>query len=186
MKPMLALPLCALLFACDDAPKAQVLPAGAAIPAALFVAADFIADAKPVAELKKTAKVGDSVVLRGRIGGNPAPFVDGAAALTLVDVAEPIVCGPTDGCSTKWDYCCTPADELLPSLATLKLMDASGRPVMASLKGVHGLAEFHLLTVRGKVLSVDARNLVVAPEAIYDAGEDGDGKKGGTPVKKMD
>lgn len=188
MKAFLLPLTCAFLIACgDEAPKAQVTPVAAstaAIPDALFAAADFSAEAKPIADLKKTAKAGDTVVLRGRVGGQ-TPFVDGAAVLTLVDVAQPIVCGPNDPCPTKWDYCCEPPETLLPGLATLKAVDAAGVPLMVSFKGAHGLAEFHLLTVRGKVLACDGKNLVVAPEAIFDAGFDGDGKKAGTPVRGM-
>jgi len=176
-----------LLCACDGAkPKAQVAPPHAAIPAALFAAADFADGAAPIAQLKKTAKVGDTVVIRGRVGGSREPFVEGAASMTLVDPAQPIVCGPDDACRTKWDYCCEPNETLLPHLATVKAVDAAGLPIMASFKGAHGLAEFHLLTVRGKVLSCDGKNLVVAPEALFDAGFDGDGKKTGTPVRGME
>jgi len=189
MKAILIPFTCAMLLACgNEAPKAQLAPlpaASAAIPAALFVAAD-IPGPKPIAEIKKTAKAGDTVVIRGRVGGKETPFVDGAAVVSLVDVATVISCGAMPPPHIRWDYCCTPEDELVASLATLKVADASGNPLMVSLKGSHGLAEFDLLTVKGKVLSVDGQNLIIAPEAIYDAGYDGDGKKGGTPVRPVD
>ncbi len=94
----------------------------------------------------------------------------------------PITCGPDDPRKIKWDYCGAPPEAMVASLATIRAVDAGGKPLPVSFKGAHGLSEFCLVTVKGKVLAVDANNLVVSPEAIHNAGEDGDGKKGGTPV----
>lgn len=102
--------------------------------------------------------------------------------LSLADSAMPITCGPDDPRKIKWDYCGAPPEAMVASLATIRAVDAGGKPLPVSFKGAHGLSEFCLVTVKGKVLAVDAKNLVVSPEAIHNAGEDGDGKKGGTPV----
>src|SRR5262245_59466740 len=68
--------------------------------------------AKGVQELKQQVKDGDEVVVVGRIGGSVKPFT-GRAAFTIVDVSfKPCNEIEGDNCSTPWDYCCDPPDEL--------------------------------------------------------------------------
>ena len=64
----------------SQAAAADTLPAG-------LVLAQAPAGAKDVAAVKKGAKPGDEVVLRGRVGGSVSPFVDGRASFQVVDAS---------------------------------------------------------------------------------------------------
>src|SRR5688572_25046733 len=74
---------------------------GAVIPAAYFVETEPAA-AKPIVEVKKGAKAGDEVVMRGRIAGRRDPFTAGRASFMMTDMSL-AVC--EDGCKTPWDHC---------------------------------------------------------------------------------
>src|SRR5687768_3985668 len=90
----LAVALVALITGCEDrtaappspsTPQAQTAAAGT-LPAG-FVLAEAPAGARDVVALKKEAKVGDEVVVRGRVGGSASPFVEGRASLQLIDAS---------------------------------------------------------------------------------------------------
>ncbi len=141
-------------------------PAGGALPEGLVVEAS-PGDATPVQTLKDTAKVGDDVVVRGRIGGAVDPFADGFAVFSIVDHTEPMSCGP-DHCKTPWDYCCTPGDQLTRAMASVQIVDDDGRPLEGNVVGVQGLEPNRMVTVKGTVAEVvQGRSLVVNADAIH-------------------
>lgn len=110
-----------------DAPSAH---AHAASDSPAWLLAELPADAQGVAALKTTAKEGDTVVLRGRIGGSRSPMTPGSAVFTVVDPALPSCAdNPDDKCRTPWDYCCEPRDVLTANSATVQLVDAEGNPL---------------------------------------------------------
>lgn len=93
-----------------------------------------------VKDAKASAKEGDTIVVRGRIGGRADPVSTSSPVFTIVDLSVPH-CGenPEDGCRTPWDYCCEPAEILKAATATVQLVDGSGGaspidPVAAGLK----------------------------------------------------
>ena len=123
------------------------------------------AGGKGVGEVKEAVKDGDEVTLVGRIGGSAEPFVDGLAAFTIVDPAIPY-CADDEGCPTPWDYCCQ-TDKLPANSATVKLVDAGGKPVAKGARELLGVKELNTVVVRGKAKRDDAGNLTVLADQIY-------------------
>jgi hypothetical protein len=164
------------LTACDKqeskpaAPKpaAAGSPApGATLPASLFLAAQ-PADAKPLEDAKKSAKAGDAVTLRGRIGGSEDPFVSGRAVFTLVGPGlKACSDNADDGCKTPWDYCCDTKEEIAAHSATIQVVDAAGAPLKLSVKGQNGLKELSDVIIVGKVAQAEGSVLVVNASGLY-------------------
>ena len=151
-----------------NVPPAQAASAEA-VPAAI-VLAEAPAGAKDVAALKKEAKPGDEVVLRGRVGGSPSPFVEGRASFQLIDTSLK-ACGegnPSDKCETPWDFCCEEAKEIAAHSASIQVVGADGKPLRAGMKGVGGLKPLSEVTVKGKVANgSDAGVLIVNATGIH-------------------
>lgn len=139
----------------------------AVIPAGLFLEAP-PADAKPVEEVKGTVKAGDTVALRGRIGGADDPFVPGRAMFSLMGPGLPACSdNPEDKCKTPWDYCCESREDIAKHKATIQVVDASGATLKADLKGQRGLKELSEVTVVGTVAQADGDILVVNATGLY-------------------
>ena len=150
-----------------DAGNTSAKQAGA-LPAGLFVTAE-LADAKDVVEAKRDAKGGETIVIRGRVGGSEDPFVAERAIFTIVDKRLPH-CGEMnmdDACKTPWDYCCEPRDKLMEQSATIQIVGADGRPLKAALHNVPELKPTKEIVVKGKVAQKDGdKVLVVNAESI--------------------
>jgi len=172
--------LCALGFAiaitaggCDRKQSTPAKPApsssasAAALPANILLTAE-PADAKTVEELKGQVGVGDTVAIRGRVGGSREPFVAGRAVFTIVGPGLK-ACSetPGDNCSTPWDYCCEPPKDIAAHLATVQVVDAAGATVKADVKGHGGIKELSDVIIVGKVAEADATSLVVSATGIY-------------------
>lgn len=164
----------ALILAGCDKPAANgksQTPAPAAtvsIPASLF-ASEAPADARNVADLKKSAESGQEIVVAGRIGGSVAPFVDGRAVFTLAD-SNMKACDEmkmSDACKTPWDYCCEPRENIVANTMTIQVVDGEGRPLKASLNGHDKLAPGARVIVKGKVAQKQDQTLVVNADSIY-------------------
>lgn len=127
-------------------------------------------NAKDVSDVRKagTLKVGDEVVLRGRIGGSKEPFVAGRAVFTLVGRGIK-ACNenPDDKCSTPWDYCCEPKEQILANAVTVQVTDAKGQVLRTEMKGRHGLKELTEIVVVGKVASADSKSLVLVASGAF-------------------
>jgi hypothetical protein len=138
--------------------------AAAVIPASYFVEKE-PASPKGIVELKKSAKPGDAVVLRGRIAGREDPFTSGRAEFMMTDMA---LATCEDGCPTPWDHCCEGASEIATNAATVQIVDEKGEVIKGDANGVHGLKPNTELVVVGKVKSLDdAGNLVVDATQVY-------------------
>ena len=122
-------------------------------------------DAKPVGDVRASAKDADDVTIVGRIGGDANPWVEGRAAFTIVDPKlEP--CKPDEGCPTPWDYCCS-TDQLPANRALIKVVDGSGSVVEEDARKLLGLKELQTVVVRGKAKRDDAGNLTVLATGVY-------------------
>ena len=167
-----------VLGACEEKPKpaATKPPAPnatspgavgvATLPVGLFLAAE-PAGAKPLEELKKTAKAGESVTLRGRIGGIEDPFVAGRAVFTVMGPGiKACSDNPDDHCKTPWDYCCEPLEELKVGTANVEFREA-GKIVRSSMKGFHGLDHLKEVVVVGKPEKDAAGNVTVVAKGVY-------------------
>jgi hypothetical protein len=147
--------------------------AAGALPDAVRVAKAPAGTAVAVGTLKKSAKEGDEVVLRGIVGGAVDPFVGGRAVMTVADPTAIVHCAAMDmgkdGCKTPWDYCCTPREELLANTATVRVAGPDGKPLNAGLKGWKGIEPLKTVVVKGvvgprpdpAVLVVDAKEIFV-------------------------
>ena len=126
------------------------------------------AGALPVEEVKKTARVGDTVTISGRVGGSKNPFVDERAVFTLVGPGLPACSdNPDDKCSEPWDYCCESKADIAAHSATIQVVETDGRPAAVGLKGAHGMKELSSVSVVGTGGTAEGPNLVVNATKIY-------------------
>ena len=164
----------ALLFAatltltsCADkesaAPEAPKAAPQAALPDSLFAPAA-AADAKPLSEVRATAKAGDTVSFVGYIGGREEPFVEGRAMVLVADASKAPAC--TDHCKTPWDACCAPPEDIAANSATVQVVDAAGAPLKVGLMGQGNLDNGTTVTVTGKVREVGPALFVVDAQTI--------------------
>lgn len=140
--------------------------AGTGIPDGVWLASS-PADAKAVADVKKSAAAGQEVVLFGRIGGGRNPFVSGRAMFMLSDRSIPS-CNEkhNDGCPTPWDYCCEPKETVLGGTLTVQIVGTDGKPLKADLEGVHGLKPLAEVVVKGKTVGTGSE-MVIDATGIY-------------------
>ncbi len=128
-------------------------------------------DAKDVSQARKAAtlKVGDDVVLQGRIGGSKEPFVAGRAVFTLMGRGlKPCNENPDDRCSMPWDYCCESRDDIVANSVTVQVVDAKGRILRTDMKGRRALKELSEIVVTGKVASASAGVVIVNATSIHE------------------
>ena len=124
--------------------------------------------AKGIAEIKKSAKPGDEVVLVGKVGGRVDPISKDRALLTVMDTSV-TSCDkmPGDNCKTPWDYCCEDRDSLVANSATVQVVDAEGKPIKGGLEGVGGIKPLSEVVVKGKVQQADGKVLVVNATGVF-------------------
>lgn len=143
-----------LLSGCADSRVADNDSTDAAkqINAADFLLTSEPGDAIPVGSIKESAKDSDEVVIVGRIGGTTHPWVDGAAAFTIVDESMK-ACGDGVECScpTPWDYCCVSPDTLAANTVMIKFVGDDQRAREFNPKKVFELSELQTIVVKGTV-----------------------------------
>jgi hypothetical protein len=154
----------AVLVGCERESAKTAAPtqttAAELLPADLFATTQ-PAGAVDVVAAKKSAKDGDAVVIKGRIGGQKEPLAANRAVMTIADISLP-TCDktPMDTCKTPWDSCCEPAEELV------------AKPIKAGLAGNNGLAPNKHVVVAGTAktaggggdaLIVQAKQIFVVP-----------------------
>ena len=154
----------AVAFGCaksgDDAASQS-----AAAASGPYVLASLPAGAQGVAEVRQSAKDGDKVVVTGRVGGDAEPFIDGAAAFTIIDPAlQP--CSAAEGCPTPWDYCCD-ADKTAANKAMVKVVDQQGRTVATDARKLLNVEPLSQVVVRGQAQRDAAGNLTVLADGVY-------------------
>ncbi|MEX2219919.1 MAG: hypothetical protein WD749_14300 [Phycisphaerales bacterium] len=141
----------------------------AALPATLFLTSA-PADAKTVEEVKAASvKPGDTVTVRGRIGGDVKPFVEDRAVFTIVGPGIPS-CSDNKGdmCKTPWDYCCETKEDIAEHMATVQVVDASGKAALrVGFEGLNGLKGLSEVIVVGTVAEVSGPVLVVNATGIH-------------------
>ena len=130
-----------------------------------YVADNEPVDAMPVGEARETVADGQEVTLVGLIGGSSKPFVEGLAAFTIVDPKVPY-CAADEGCPTPWDYCCK-TDAVKVNIATIKVVDESGKPVVGNAKEMLNVKELSTVVVKGTAKRDDQGNLTVAASKIF-------------------
>jgi hypothetical protein len=155
--------IAALGISCSskDKPDASGSGAGATpgIPESV-VAATAPVGAVSVVEARAAAKLGEAIVLRGKVGGKMTPISETAAILVLADEKAIKPCDPEEGCTTPWDYCCVEASTVAASTATIQVRGDDGKLLRSTLRGIGNLKELSHLVVSG---TVDATS---TPEAL--------------------
>ncbi len=106
-------------------------------------------DVVDIATAKPGLAEGETVALRGRIGGTRAPMTGESGTFIMMDLG-PKYCLPDEGCPTPWDYCCTPGDVKVASNATVQLVAADGTPLAADFAAL-GLEPLDEVVVVGTV-----------------------------------
>lgn len=126
---LLILPIAALTLAACGGGESNS-SSNAQSDGANFLLASAPENAQSVTEAKSAVEEGDTVVVRGRIGGRMAPISGDSPVFLIVDLAVPH-CGELKGdtCPTPWDYCCESPESLRANSATVQLVDESGAPL---------------------------------------------------------
>lgn len=130
------------------------------LPPSLFLKAA-PPDAIGVSEARKTAEEGKPIVMRGRIGGTAKPIADKYAMFLVTDVSI-VLC--KDACA---DFCHIPREQLMTSMATVQVVDPSGKPLKIPIEGVNGLKPLSEVVVKGTVAKRDNNFLVVNAHNIF-------------------
>ncbi|MEN3941571.1 hypothetical protein WJU23_09795 [Prosthecobacter sp. SYSU 5D2] len=106
-----------------------------------------------VVKARQTAKAGEAIVVRGRIGGRAMSLMDKAAIAVLADEKSIVPCdaNPADSCKTPWDYCCESPEKLKAGTATIQVKGENGKLLRTSLRGFSGLKELSTVVVAGTV-----------------------------------
>ncbi|MDX1564738.1 MAG: hypothetical protein R3236_04985 [Phycisphaeraceae bacterium] len=159
----------------SDKPKSGQANSSAASQKESALPADLFLDQKPeekpasVSEIKKSAKEGDSVVMKVVVGGREKPFVSNRAIMTVVSADLENQCTePGDSCKTPWDYCCAAPKALKENMATVQFVDGDGKPLKIDLDSVKKIKPLSVLTVVGKVgPRPDPEALVVTASGLY-------------------
>ncbi|HLX63389.1 MAG TPA: hypothetical protein VKX17_19115 [Planctomycetota bacterium] len=125
--------------------------------------------ASDVGELKKSAKEGDEIVLRGQVGGQAKDVFNASRASMMVADMKLTPCNkkPGDTCETPWDFCCVANDEKAANIAIVQVVDEKGKLIKSTLKGANGLDHLSVVVVKGKVAKKDGVNLIVNATGIY-------------------
>jgi hypothetical protein len=130
-----------------------------------FIATTEPDGAIPVGTARDSLQGEQEVTLVGRIGGSADPFVDGLAAFTIVDPKVPY-CSADEGCPTPWDYCCT-QDQVKENIATVKVVDESGKPVAEDARQLLGVKELSTVVIQGIAKRDDQSNLTVVANKVF-------------------
>jgi hypothetical protein len=130
-----------------------------------FLASSEPEGALPVGDARQSVADGESVTLVGLIGGSSKPFVDGLAAFTIVDPKVPY-CAADEGCPTPWDYCCQ-TDAVKENIATIKLVDDSGKPVTIDARELLNVKELSTVVVQGEAKRDEQGNLTIAADKVF-------------------
>ncbi len=113
-----------------------------------WLLAEMPAAAVPVAEAKRTAREGDEVVVRGRIGGRREPMTAGSAVFVMIDPAIPHC--ELGKCKRPWDYCCETPESIATNSATVTLVDDAGTAISVDLRE-HSIKPLDEVVVVGTV-----------------------------------
>lgn len=134
-------------------------PASTAATSSAFLATSEPSGAVGVGAARESAKDDETIVVIGRIGGPSGAFIDGLPVFTIVDKK---VARCADG-----DYCCTPPEQILPNLATVKLVDGSGGTASGDARELLGVEELCEVVVEGTADRDEAGNLAILAQRVY-------------------
>jgi hypothetical protein len=160
--------------AASPAPGSSATTAPTSHPLAHLLVTTRPAGAQAITAIKASAKPGDTVVVRGRVGGRVDPFIAGKAALILADDEAIAACdkNPDDHCTTPWDYCCEGKEAIAKATCLVTATGADGAVLPHGLAGLGGLAAGNHIEVTATVgADSTADNLVLVATGIHVLGK---------------
>ncbi|MAY74694.1 MAG: hypothetical protein CMJ31_08300 [Phycisphaerae bacterium] len=128
-------------------------------------------EAQSVTEAKASAKEGDVVIIRARVGGRAEPMSEGSPVFTVMDLAVPSCADmEEDHCATPWDYCCETPESIKANAATVQVVNADGTASTTSpmAGGVHPLDEVIIVGAVGPRPTADV--LTIRATGVYRVG----------------
>jgi hypothetical protein len=163
-----------VLMGCRKSGDGPSAVSDASLPASLFLAAA-PEGVTPIAALKASAREGDAVTVKAVVGGRKNAFVANRAVMTVIDASLENPCVATDDhCPTPWDYCCTPADELLPQMASIQILGSDDRPLAIDLNKLDPFKPLNTLVIQGTVgPRADNATLVIHATGFFVASQQG-------------
>jgi hypothetical protein len=157
----LAIMLAITLAACGKDDK-EVTKSGETGIARFKLAAEPLG-VKDVVVVKNEAKVGDEVVVFGRL----RKFGDGYASFILTGQAmKHCAERETDTCQTPWDYCCESPTDLAAHSLNVEFRNGE-RPFKKNINGIGGLKLLADVVVKGKVAEIRDGNVTVSAEGFF-------------------
>ncbi len=158
------------LAACKESGTAQ---SSAPAPASTtYVLASMPEGAMDVGEAKKSVKEGESVKIRGRIGGRAKPMSENVALFIMMDPAIPSCAdGDDDHCPIPWDYCCETPETIMANSVTVQVMGGDGSVLPVNLAEQAGLEPLDEVIVVGTVgPRPNDGALVIYADGLYKVG----------------
>ena len=166
------------MTACDSKTKTAEIDRGTPAPVGSGAVQKVLAtkptgEAGAIHKVRTQVKPGDDITIKGRIMGNMNPFVEGRAAFILGDTETMKACSdiPGDSCDTPWDNCCDSPEVKKAGIATIQIVDESGRVLKEGLEGTGGLEKLAHVTVSGKVAEGSSPELLLINASAISAGK---------------
>lgn len=104
-----------------------------------------------VRHAKENAAEGDTVAVRGIIGGRKDAIGAESAVFIMMDPNLENVCvSEDDHCATPWDYCCARPEDIQANSATVQLVGEDGQPLAINLTA-QGISPLDEVVVVGTV-----------------------------------
>lgn len=128
------------------------------------------ADAIKISDLRTKHKAGETVTFSGQIIGKKFIFIDDLAVMTMGDPTKMTPCNlrPGDECPFPWDVCCDDHEVVKANIVTVQILDESGNPIKAGIKGLSGIKEMSSLIVTGEIdKSSNDKNMIVNATGIF-------------------
>lgn len=168
---LILVPLLAIVSCQNEETSAETVHPASASPELIAVFKDVgNGEVVSIHELRKTAKPGDVLLLKGQVMGSVSPFVAGRAAFILGDEDLLTACsekGDQDSCKTPWDACCDSKEDKANGTATIQVMGANGRVLKEGIEGVEGLENLSRVVIEGVVAKGSGpENLLINATAI--------------------
>ena len=162
------LPCLTLVTGCtQESSTTQPVATNSTVDSSKYLLTEEPADVSTVIEAREQSEDGSDVVLVGRIGGSPNPWIDGQAAFSIVDPTLKACSDiPGDECEKPWDYCCV-THKLPAATALVKFIGDDGRPLPADARELLNLKELQTVVVRGKAKRDEAGNLTVLASSLF-------------------
>ena len=159
----LACSLCATLAACSESATQSEQSAQTS-----WLLTSAPADPLGVLEAKNQVSEGDTIHIKGIIGGRVDAMSTESAIFVIIDdqIENPCV-GDDDHCATPWDFCCTTPEVLMQNSATIQLVDADGHTIPGDLRdyGIEPLDTVQVIGTVGPRSSSDV--LTIKASGIY-------------------